>query len=879
MPTPRPLNTRHGLSVGTKSVVDGSGTLTDVGLLSDLDTADTTSIVNAVNEVKGDFENITTDEVAEGLSNLYFTTQRARDSFSPGTGVYITDGEVSVGQSVDTTSNVTFNDLTLSGSLNGPSIMYIDPASLGDDTGEVVIRGSLTVKGTTTTIDSTSVEIADVNILLARNAANAAQADGAGISVAGSLAEISYNASGDSWDVNKQLSVEAGTASAPSYSFRTDPDTGIYLSGTNSLSIATNGTEYVSVDSAGDVTLYGGDIVFNRTTYGVTLGSLSLTENRTVNLPDTNGTIITSGDTGTVTSVMIADGTIVDADISATAEIAVSKLADGAARQLLQTAEDGVGVEWTDNVDVPGTLDVTGISTFDTKIRIGAAETANEREVAWNTDEGTLDLQLLNGVITRVGQDTITLCRNNTLSPIPKGTAVMFNGTVGNSGRIAVAPMVANGTVPGYVFFGVTDQAIAAGEDGYVKAFGEVKGIDTTSYAEGTVLWCNPAVPGGFTATEPAAPNLKLPVAAVISSGNNGIVMVRWTTGSRLRDLHDVESNGTTANGEILVYNSTAMRWEHGSTLPTLSLTSSLVFEGSTADDFETTLSVVDPTSDRSILLPNVSGTVVTTGDTGTVTSTMIADGTIVDADINASAAIEFSKLATLSSGNILVGSSGNVATSVAVTGDVTLSNTGAATVISGSTNVAGKLQLTDSTSSTSTTTAATPASVKTAYDLAAAALPKSGGTMTGTITFAAGQTLSGYVATTDIGVTVQAYNVNNAVTNTLQTFTAAQRGGVVTLTPAGTVTPDFATGNNFTLSLDQATTLANPTNLAAGQSGAIRVVQDSTARTLSYGSYWYFEGGVPTLGTTTGATSVIAYYVDSTTHITAKLINQPTNT
>jgi hypothetical protein len=77
--------------------------------------------------------------------------------------------------------------------------------------------------------------------------------------------------------------------------------------------------------------------------------------------------------------------------------------------------------------------------------------------------------------------------------------------------------------------------------------------------------------------------------------------------------------------------------------------TGSLTFEGSTADGFETTLAVVDPTADRTITLPNVTGTVVTTGDTGTVTSTMILDGTILNADINASAAIVDTKLNTIS--------------------------------------------------------------------------------------------------------------------------------------------------------------------------------------------------------------------------------------
>jgi hypothetical protein len=77
--------------------------------------------------------------------------------------------------------------------------------------------------------------------------------------------------------------------------------------------------------------------------------------------------------------------------------------------------------------------------------------------------------------------------------------------------------------------------------------------------------------------------------------------------------------------------------------------TGSLVFEGSTNDGNETTLTVADPTADRTITLPNVTGTVITTGDSGTVTSAMIANGTIVNADINASAAIDDTKLATIS--------------------------------------------------------------------------------------------------------------------------------------------------------------------------------------------------------------------------------------
>jgi len=88
-----------------------------------------------------------------------------------------------------------------------------------------------------------------------------------------------------------------------------------------------------------------------------------------------------------------------------------------------------------------------------------------------------------------------------------------------------------------------------------------------------------------------------------------------------------------------------------------LTFTGSIVFEGSSDDANETTISVTNPTADRTITFPDVTGTVVTTGDTGSVTSTMIADGTIVNDDINASANISGSKLLNDSVGLTKLGS------------------------------------------------------------------------------------------------------------------------------------------------------------------------------------------------------------------------------
>jgi len=79
----------------------------------------------------------------------------------------------------------------------------------------------------------------------------------------------------------------------------------------------------------------------------------------------------------TVASANIVNGAIVDADISGTAEIAVSKLADGSARQILQTASNGSDVEWTSNVDVPGTLEVTGAVDFDNNLNVDGTLTVD----------------------------------------------------------------------------------------------------------------------------------------------------------------------------------------------------------------------------------------------------------------------------------------------------------------------------------------------------------------------------------------------------------------------------------------------------------------------------------------------------------------------
>ena len=131
---------------------------------------------------------------------------------------------------------------------------------------------------------------------------------------------------------------------------------------------------------------------------------------------------------------------------------------------------------------------------------------------------------------------------------------------------------------------------------------------------------------------------------------------------------------------------------------------------------------------------------------------------------------------------------------------------------------------------------------------------------------------LSGYAQDSDIGSTIQAFDADTAKTDVAQTYTAAQRATITTLTDGATVTPDFAASNNYVLTLGGNRTIANPTNLTAGQSGSIFLVQDGTgSRTAAWGSFWDFAGGsAPVLTTTAAGVDRVDYVVRTTGSIHA---------
>lgn len=129
---------------------------------------------------------------------------------------YNTNEDISItangtGRIVINNAVVINNDLTLTGTtLRAPATFTIDPAAHGDDTGTVVIKGNLQVDGTTTTINSTTLTVDDKNIVIASGAADAAAANGAGITVDGANATFTYTSTNDQFELNKGLKLPLG---------------------------------------------------------------------------------------------------------------------------------------------------------------------------------------------------------------------------------------------------------------------------------------------------------------------------------------------------------------------------------------------------------------------------------------------------------------------------------------------------------------------------------------------------------------------------------------------------------------------------------------------------------------------------------------------
>ncbi len=212
---------------------------------------------------------------------------------------------------------------------------------------------------------------------------------------------------------------------------------------------------------------------------------------------------------------------------------------------------NSTGADYNDLINKPGTSGATPFNylEFDTT---PTGVPATQGTLSWDVDHSTLQL-VLNGHVGQLMQDTFYYAKNQTGATIPAGTVVRSDGTLGASGRIKIAPFLADGTYPSKYCMGVTAETIANGADGMVMHFGQLRGIDTSAYTDGTILYASSTVAGGFTTTMPTYPKNQVTVAIVIHAAVNGILQVRPTFEAPLPIINKLTTtDGTAITGTTL---------------------------------------------------------------------------------------------------------------------------------------------------------------------------------------------------------------------------------------------------------------------------------------------------------------------------------------
>jgi len=308
-------------------------------------------------------------------------------------------------------------------------------------------------------------------------------------------------------------------------------------------------TGNLEIGTSGSLTFEGATV----DAFETTLTVVDPTVDRTITLPDATGTVITTGDTGTITSTMIANNTILDADINASAEIAVSKLADGAARQLLQTDAAGTGVEWASNIDIPGTLDVTGTSTFDLDayvygVRVGRGAGAQ----ASNTVVGNLALNVNTTGFqnTAVGANALRVNNDGNYNT-GVGLDALYSNTNGSANvAMGLNALRANTSGEGNTAIGVNTLLVNVGGN-YNTAIGQNALTATTTGINNTAIGINALasnVSGSYNVG--IGPGVSSSSSTVSNEANiyNGSITARfqgaasaWNFVSDARDKTDIQ--------------------------------------------------------------------------------------------------------------------------------------------------------------------------------------------------------------------------------------------------------------------------------------------------------------------------------------------------
>jgi len=329
--------------------------------------------------------------------------------------------------SLDVSNNVTFRGSTL----YVPSSFTIDPVGHGDNTGSVLINGNLVVQGVTTTINSSVVDISDKILVLASNATNSVQADGAGFEISGAKVNMLYNNSSNTFRSSIGLTISGNVVPVSNgvgslgesgkiwdIAYIRELNVTNFTNSIDGSKIASGTISSLQIENGSILTV---DISDHAITYE------KIAANAVTNTRIDNGAVTHAKlSSDCVQSHNIVDGTIMDVDISASAAIAFSKIntanaivnADISASAAIAFSKINASLAITDT-HISATAAISGSKIANTTITASqiANATITATQIANATITGT---QIANASIT---SDKINQTNNWTFSQLTSTTA------------------------------------------------------------------------------------------------------------------------------------------------------------------------------------------------------------------------------------------------------------------------------------------------------------------------------------------------------------------------------------------------------------------------------------------------------------------------
>jgi hypothetical protein len=423
----------------------------------------------------------------EGIPFISSSEQIASDisgSFTAGTGVTISSGEISIGQDVGTTDNVNFGSVTTTGNVN--------------------VGGNLDVSGTTTSIDSATLNIGDKNITIGSGSTTSVQLDGGGIDfgLGGTIANLHYR--------------HLDTSITSSVDFRAPNFYGIFQG-------ALSSSAQISSDISGSFTAASSSFSTRITTAETELDNTLFSGSSQVDHDQTTNFVSNEHIDHSSVTLTAGDGLSGGGDITTNRSFSVDDTVlrttgDNVLSSSAQIASDISG-SFTSGFEFTGTISGSSTSTGSFGHLIGG-QTATINGFTFPTTDGT-DGQTLttdgSGVLTFDDVKVVQVVKNISGATLQKGTPVHAVGSVGNTPTVIAASASDATTMPATF---VLDEQLVDDEEGRAIGTGFINGVNTAGFVEGGIVYVGEN--GGYTQTKPTGTNLIQNIGIVTKVDANG---------------------------------------------------------------------------------------------------------------------------------------------------------------------------------------------------------------------------------------------------------------------------------------------------------------------------------------------------------------------